>query len=58
MDTDKPVVETKIPTPAPVEVECPHCHKHFFHKIGHALEEVAETAIDIGLSGTGAFGGQ
>jgi hypothetical protein len=52
------VVTTVIPAPAPVAVECPHCHHKFLHKIGHALEKVAEGAVEIALSGTGAIGGQ
>ena len=30
-----------------VEIECPHCHKKFWHKLGDAVKKAASVVIDV-----------
>lgn len=38
-------------------LECPHCKKKFWAKIGHAIKETGKIAVELGVSNLGAFGG-
>lgn len=52
--------ETDQQEAQPEEIECPHCHESFLHRVGQhikkAVEEVAEGAGDA--IGEAKFGGE